>query len=349
LSLGVEEAARSLGFGIEHLLAVDVDVDALQVFGMNRGGSPVLHGSVRQLVESRVRGEGENARFSFCPEIASSELEKLVGNVDIVVAGPPCQGHSTLNNYSRGDDPRNGLYLTVPAVAIALNAPLVLIENVPNVVHDRLGVVAATRQLLADAGYAVADGVLASDKMGWGQTRKRFFLMASKLGKPISPAEIVLLSSRTPMSLGDLIGDLVDSYVEDDIFNSTPTLSPANQERIRHLFDSDSHNLPNDLRPECHKSGTTYKAVYGRMFWDRPAPTITSGFLTPGRGRFVHPLRRRVLTPHEAARVQGFPDWFKFIAPGSDVTRTLLTKWIGDAVPPILGYYAALGLLGDFK
>jgi DNA (cytosine-5)-methyltransferase 1 len=83
------------------------------------------------------------------------------------------------------------------------------------------------------------------------------------------------------------------------------------------------------------------------MKWDEPAPTITGGFQTPGRGRFIHPKRKRVLTPHEASRIQGFPDWFDFISPLAEgPTRTMLGKWIGDAVPSILGAAAVLSAIG---
>ncbi|MBL6927391.1 MAG: DNA cytosine methyltransferase, partial [Acidimicrobiia bacterium] len=110
----------------------------------------------------------------------------------------------------------------------------------------------------------------------------------------------------------------------------------------------DEYELALDQRPPCHKEGTTYVAVYGRMYPDRPAPTLTTGFLTPGRGRFVHPLRRRVLTPAEAARLQGFPDTYRWRLPGEQTpTSSLLTKWIGDAVPMPLGHAATLSVLGS--
>ena len=79
--------------------------------------------------------------------------------------------------------------------------------------------------------------------------------------------------------------------------NCWPELSDANRRRIDWLFDNDAHDLPLSERPDCHRDGTTYNAVYGRLYPDRPAPTITTGFLTPGRGRYIHPTRRRVLTP----------------------------------------------------
>ena len=133
---------------------------------------------------------------------------------------------------------------------------------------------------------------------------------------------------------------------EPDLFNSVPQLSADNQRRIKWLFDNDEFDLPNHQRPECHQNGHSYPANYGRLSWDRPAPTITTGFLTPGRGRFIHPIEPRVLSPHEAARIQGFPDWFDFCAPsGKSLSRSNLTKWIGDAVPSVLGAAAVVAAI----
>jgi DNA (cytosine-5)-methyltransferase 1 len=127
--------------------------------------------------------------------------------------------------------------------------------------------------------------------------------------------------------------------------DTVPALSEDNRTRIDWLFANDRHELPNEERPDCHKDGHTYPSVYGRMFWDKPSQTITTGFLSPGRGRYVHPTRPRVITPREAARIQAFPDSFRFVVDEQDPPRNALSKWIGDAVPPILGYAATLPLL----
>jgi DNA (cytosine-5)-methyltransferase 1 len=123
--------------------------------------------------------------------------------------------------------------------------------------------------------------------------------------------------------------------------------SATNQARIDYLFDKDEYDLPHRERPVCHRDGTTYTAVYGRMHWDRPAHTITTGFNASGQGRYIHPLRRRVITPREAARIQFFPDWYSFVPTGSRIFRNQLAKCIGDAVPPILGYAAGLSAVGS--
>jgi DNA (cytosine-5)-methyltransferase 1 len=105
---------------------------------------------------------------------------------------------------------------------------------------------------------------------------------------------------------------------------------------MKYLVNKGVYRLPDRMRPDCHKDGNhTYASVYGRLNWDEPAQTITGGFISPGQGRFVHPSLPRTLTPHEAARLQFFPDFFDF----SNVEkRTALAEMIGNAVPMKLSY-----------
>ena len=103
---------------------------------------------------------------------------------------------------------------------------------------------------------------------------------------------------------------------------------------MAYLFDKRLYDLPNSRRPDCHRDGDhSYVSMYGRLHWHKPAQTITTGFGSMGQGRYVHPARRRTITPHEAARLQTFPDWFDF---GDQTSPTELAKMIGNAVPPLL-------------
>ncbi|MEL6613948.1 MAG: DNA cytosine methyltransferase, partial [Bacteroidota bacterium] len=268
-------------------------------------------------------------------------MTNLVGRVDVVLAGPPCQGHSNLNNRSRRDDRRNELYLTVPAVAIALRASVVVIENVPAVVHDWSEVVPAARRLFETNGYSVIDGTISADDLGWPQTRRRHFMVARKDAAPVPLQAIERALSDESRSLWWAIGHLEDVVSSDSPMTQETELTSVNQKRIDWLFENDAYDLDLGERPESHRGGTTYTSVYGRMRADAPAPTITTGFMTPGRGRYVHPTRRRVLTAQEAARLQGFPDAYAFVTDSGDVpSRSKLAKWIGDAVPMPLGYAA---------
>ena len=85
-------------------------------------------------------------------------------------------------------------------------------------------------------------------------------------------------------------------------------------------------DLPYKIRP---KSG--YANSYGRLWWDKPSTTITRNFGTPSSARCVHPKIDRALTTREGARLQSFPDHYKFY--GSRAKRNLQ---IGNAVPPLL-------------
>ena len=122
---------------------------------------------------------------------------------------------------------------------------------------------------------------------------------------------------------------------------STPTAVAA--ARMRYLFERRLYDLPDTERPTCHRDDPshTYRSVYGRLRWNQPAQTITTGFGCMGQGRFVHPSRPRTVTPHEAARLQFIPDFFDF----GDTTRGALSRMIGNAVPPKLTYLISLALL----
>jgi len=122
-------------------------------------------------------------------------------------------------------------------------------------------------------------------------------------------------------------------------------LSEESRRRIDWLFENRAYELGLSERPDCHREGTTYRSVYGRLYPDRPAPTITTGFMTMGRGRYVHPTERRMITAQEAARIQGFPDSYDFRPRGAKPSKAKLQKWIGDAVPMPLGYAASLAAL----
>lgn len=346
LSVGAMEAMGALGLSGLPLLAADVDARALQVYKQNLKPRVSVPESVRGLVDFRVSGTGPAARFAYEPTIADERLAKA-GAVDLILAGPPCQGHSSLNNHSRHDDPKNLLYLTVPAVAVAVGAKHVVIENVPNVQADKKGVVQTALALLRGNGYNISAGVLAADKFGWPQTRKRYFMVASRDSVPLPFGMLADTFSHDALPVSWLLKDVEDRALdESDVMWSVPQLSQENRMRVDYLHRKNEFNLPDEIRPDCHKDGHTYPSVYGRMYPDRPAPTITGGFLTPGRGRFIHPTQPRVLTPREAARIQGFPDWFNFLADPQEPSRAELSRWIGNAVPTLLGFVATLAALG---
>jgi DNA (cytosine-5)-methyltransferase 1 len=126
----------------------------------------------------------------------------------------------------------------------------------------------------------------------------------------------------------------------DDPLHRTRDLSEINLKRIRASVPGGTwEQWPEDLRSPCHrkKSGATFRNVYARMEWDKPAPTITTLSYNFGTGRFGHPEQDRGLSLREAAMLQGFPSTYRFVAEDDPVYFNPLGRLIGNAVPPPLG------------
>lgn len=332
LSLGLEQAAEAIGLDVETALAVDTDAIALEVFKRNFLPSEVVNDDIGLLVDAAL---GESL------SLAERRLRNRFAGLDFLVGGPPCQGHSDLNNHTRRRDPKNLLYLRMARFAEVVRPRFVLVENVPGVAHDRSGVVDVAMAALQAVGYHVSAGVVHVDRIGGAQTRRRHLLLASSVGE-VDIMDVSRWFMQDAISVDEaLLG--ISATEGTELFDSSARHSDENRRRIDYLFNHDLLNLPDSERPDCHRlKKHSYTAVYGRMRGNAPAPTITRGFGSTGQGRFVHPRERRTLTPHEAARIQGFPDYFDF---SSCTKRVALHGMIGNAVPSRLAYAAVMSLL----
>lgn len=322
-SLGVLEACRNVGVNLEIRYALDADEDALQVFRKNLSPKRADCSRIEEVFQGRAK-----AAFS----TAETKLAEQLGQVDLLVAGPPCQGHSDLNNHSRRADRRNALYARVARAAQVLEPRVVVIENVPGVVRDKGRVTGRAAGHLKSHGYAVKTVCLDARDVGVPQRRRRHFLIAfrselEELWKQPSTRKCV------PRRVASVLKGLEEESLRSrSVFKTPSSPTKINHRRIQFLFDNDLYDLPDEQRPECHQDGDhTYQAVYGRLKPDDTAGTLTTGFGSMGQGRFVHPTCPRMITPHEAARIQGFPDWFRFSGIAS---RGSLQSMIGNAVVP---------------
>ena len=331
LTLGVHEACSAIGADLRIPLAVDSDAPALACYQGNFAQANAVRADVRSIFRSFGEELGD-------PEIS---IREKVGHLDLLVGGPPCQGHSDLNNFSRRLDPKNALYLVMSRAAEVLRPRNILIENVLGAAHDRTGVVDTVAQQLESLGYAVAIGIVNSLRIGIPQRRRRLILLASldSVSDVTKIEEAYSCNTRDlQWAIGDLVGELPSN-----VFTAPSKPNPETLARIDYLFDRDLFELPDSERPRCHRDKEhTYNSVYGRLRWDQPAQTITSGFYCMCMGRYVHPAARRTLTAHEAARIQFFPDFFSF---ASVDRRTSLAQIIGNAVPMKLSYVLAMELL----
>ncbi|HYO01844.1 MAG TPA: DNA cytosine methyltransferase [Mycobacterium sp.] len=330
LSIGLAEAARALNRSFEPALAVDVDAVAAQTYAANFPSGTTLCRDVDDVLPGQV-----GSRLTS----AERMLAKRHADVDVLVGGPPCQGHSDFNNRTRHADDKNELYRTMVRAAEVLSPQHILIENVPGAVNDRRAVVQRTADALDELGYHVSIGVIDLSEIGVPQRRRRLVLMAS-LTHTTTVGEVAHRHRRDGRTVAWAFQDLESQPEPARLVDKVARSAPATRRRIDYLFEHGDFDLPDSQRPACHADGGhSYKAIYGRLAWDRPSQTITTGFYSMCMGRYVHPSRRRTITAHEAARLQYIPDWFSF----NDVTqRTALARMIGNAVPSRLSYAVAL-------
>ena len=200
-------------------------------------------------------------------------------------------------------------------------------------------------QALKAAGYSVASDVLHLVKFGVPQRRRRHILLAA-IEDRIDPSVMGCLGSacddHAERSVRWAIEDLVDQTAKTGP-DSASRSTPVNLKRMQWLIGQDKYDLPNERRPECHHGSHSYNSMYGRLAWDAPAQTITTGFGCMGQGRFVHPEHPRTLTPHEAARLQTLPDFFDL---DTRKGRGVWARVIGNAVPPLFVVHLLAPLLG---
>lgn len=329
ITLGLAQASRAAGRALEIALAVDSEPLTTSVYQQNFAFAERIETAPVEAFFDGVLGDA--------PTFVEQRIAVSVADVDVLVGGPPCQGHSNLNNHTRRVDEKNALYLRMVRAAEILRPRLLLIENVPSVLRDRhngVGVVARAVEHLEGIGYRTEHRVVVLARLGVAQTRQRHVMLATAPGEP-APARLfdAIEASATLHDLRWAIGDLTDT-TSASMLDREPQAMAKNVERMQFLLDNGLYDLPNALRPNCQQGSHSYKSMYGRLRWDEPAQTITSGFGSIGQGRYMHPDRTRALTAHEAARIQGFPDYFDFSACR---TRSALATMIGNAVPPQLG------------
>lgn len=327
MTLGLEKASQEFGIDLNVKLAIDQNIDAIRTYEDNFGQylDKIVHGDILSLF-----------KYSSSRTLTKVErgIKQSLGDVDILVAGPPCQGHSDLNNHSRRNDPRNELYLSTIRAVYVTRPKFVIIENVPTVVHSSENVVNIAKSELKDLGYYYKELIIDFLKLGIPQSRKRHVIIASPYKEFIENQNIPTNSQFEKPVLGDFLSDCRLPKTN-SLLDRASILSEVNKMRINYLYDNNLYDLPNELRPNCHKDmNHSYKSSYGRLCFSQPAQTLTSGFGSMGQGRYVHPIKRRTITAREAARIQGFPDSFSW----NVSTLTALRKLIANAVPPQMTY-----------
>jgi DNA (cytosine-5)-methyltransferase 1 len=313
--------------------------------GMIREGIPVLAGldidpACRFPYEANNPGTKFFARD--VSTVTAAEIREIYGSAHVtVLAGcAPCQPFSTYAQRYELDkeDGKWGLLYHFARLTTALTPDIVTMENVPTVAkHEVFHDFVNTLNIL---GYNVWHNVVDSWQYGVPQTRRRMVLLASKHGH----IEMVRPTRKNPKTVRKAISHLpplsAGESDQKDRLHIASALSETNLHRIKASRPGGTwRDWPKRLVANCHRAetGRTYPGVYGRMEWDKPAPTMTTQCYGFGNGRFGHPEQHRAISLREAAILQGFPRNYAFIPPHGEVNFKVLGRLIGNAVPVDLG------------
>ena len=300
-------------------------------------------GFVPVLAVEKERDFADTYRENFGNHVMTEDIAEVIdrGGVnmkaDIVIGGPPCQGFSNLTG-NRAGDPRREVWRFFMNVVDSSGCRAFVVENVQNLLKSPEGQAIISRG--EELGFHMTSGILMASHYGVPQNRRRAIIIGSRKapislpkprslrttvreafhGIPLTPTHATLV--RQP-ALGP---DLHISRNPTNVSLQRYRLIPAGGNRF------DLQRLAPELTPACWirktKGGTD---LFGRLDWDAPARcTIRCEFYKPEKGRYLHPSEDRPITHWEAARLQTFPDDFRWCG-----TKIRIAIQIGNAVPPV--------------
>lgn len=336
----------SLGFekqGFDVLLANEYDASIAAAYSANHINTKMIVGDITALDLDATFG-------------------KYKGKIDVIIGGPPCQGFSQKGQRRTIHDERNFLFKYYVKVVELVKPKYFVMENVPNLLTAERGYFRKEiEELFEKMGYFLEYGVLNASDYGVPQNRRRAVIIgklnapAPKLPKPKNItvtvwdaiSDLAYLQSGEGAEVQDYAGSAKSDYQRmlrensDKLYNHVATRHSALAlERLAMI----PPNAGKEVLPKKHLTKSIYSGTWTRMRKDEISVTITTRFDTPSSGKFTHPFLNRAITVREAARIQSFPDSFRFIGnKGSQM------KQVGNAVPPLLASAIAEVIMNDLK
>ena len=319
--------------------------------GLRRAGWDVVAGiDLDSEVGETYRSNNPGAQFVAADlrSVTDDDIRTLVGTVpssELLLAGcAPCQPFSK-QRQRHGLGPRSDATLLGEFARLVrtMEPRVVLMENVPGIASVP-GFSSFRRFLKAlhHCGYRYDYGVLNARNFNVPQHRRRYVLLAARartVALPRPNGRCPRLDTTTVRSAIGHFPALDAGEAHASIPNHyAARLSDRNLERIRATppDGGSRRDWPERLKLDCHAQIRGFSDVYGRLWWDRVAPTLTSRCNSLSNGRFGHPQQDRAISLREAAALQTFPDKYEFLG-----TKPSIARWIGNAVP--VAFAEALG------
>lgn len=323
------------------LAANEIEKDISIAYSLNHPNVQMLNCDINQLTEEKFN------------EILKGQ------KIDLIVGGPPCQSYSTLGK--RQMDDRANLFMQYKRILNILQPKAFVFENVSGILSmDKGRLFEKVKSEFESLGYKLKSKLLDAVDYGVPQHRERVILVGFKKKNNFEyPLPTHGDKLKPYVTLEEAIGDLpsiksgqtnnsFDSSVSNEFLDfvrkndeiMTEHSAPNNGEHLIRIMEAlkdgeSKDDLPEDIRP---KSG--YGNTYAKLWWKKPSTTITRNFACPSSSRCIHPRDSRAMSIREGARLQSFPDDYKFY--GSDGMKRLE---IGNAVPPLLSKAIAKEML----
>ena len=313
--------------GIRVLGAIDNDPDCRETYEANHPDSKFIQADITEIRPDKLTAE--------------LGVEKNDDNL-LFVGCSPCQYWSIINSdKSKSHKSRNLLHDFMRFVR-HYRPGFVLVENVRGIKRNaKESGLEDMLHFFDNNGYKYDFDILVAAHYGVPQSRRRFVLIASRVAEikiPRTGNEIAIVK--------DKIGEKAElpkiaageSPPARDSLHRSSSLSEKNIERLKLTQEGDLRCnkswAQGDLLIPAYKDkpDSYFKENYGRMAWDKPAPTITTKFFALSCGRFGHPEQNRAISLREGALLQTFPRHYKFKTKSIAATA----KLIGNAVPPEL-------------
>ncbi|MGI9059527.1 MAG: DNA cytosine methyltransferase [Ktedonobacteraceae bacterium] len=320
MSLGF--AALSKVFPFFKLIGgCDIDPEALETYQRNFNAPGIL-------ADIRLLASDKTMLQKFLTQLNGYDQRRPL----IVIGCAPCQGFSShrKKNWAKEDE-RNDLVAAFTSLAIQLNPECVIMENVPEILSEKYwSYFQEAKRILTKAGYVVRQSIYNAASFGVPQERFRAVIVATRknfyLPEPLIEDPALYVTVR--QAIGHLPSVLPGQICQEDKFHRSATHRASTIETICAVPENGG-SRPKGVGPKCLDKIKGFSDVYGRLYWDKPAITITHYARNPASGRYVHPQQNRGLTMRETALLQSFPTGFEFFGSFDSIF-----KQIGEAVPP---------------
>lgn len=299
---GLDLGAHFAGF--KTLLVSDIIPSYTDTIKANLPHVSVYNDDAMDLTAEKIRG-----------------LAKIEGDLDLIIAGPPCQAFSIMGKRQSLEDPRGRLTIKYFELVSGLKPKVFLFENVPGLMTVNHG--QAFSNLLkfieSETGYKLYRTKLNASDFGIPQERERIFIVGFR--PDISCESFSFPVSATGPLHDQLPNKMPSKYALEGVDGLPNQVIRVHTEAVRKRFAAvpqggrDRGSYSDRLRPEM------------------PSGTVMIGSSAGGARPFIHPFEPRALTVRETARLQSFPDWYEFSG-----SRTEQYRQVGNAVPPLLAY-----------